>query len=316
MLREKKFLEMLPKRWKKLSSGKVRELYTDPRQEYVLMLTTDRISAFDTILSTSIPRKGEVLNMLNAFFLEKSRAVVQNWYLSSPSTRTMLGYYCKPIAVECIVRGYLSGHAWRLYAKGERKICDTKLAEDLFEHAKLKRPIFTPTTKSLAGDQDLSWRRCVEAGLLTKKLYDQLMNYAEQLYIWGAAYAAHRGLILVDAKYEFGLRKEKVYLIDELHTPDSARYFYTEDYLRYLQDPSQKPRQLSKEALRQQLLSCGEAGNAYTLSSSAAQVLSETYLNVYEQLTGSTCPSSQSSKSLAQHICAIIEPTTRNYKDI
>ena len=306
-MKDDHILDILPKGWKKLGSGKVRELYTDPKKEYLLMLTTDRISAFDQILPTPIPRKGEVLNRLNAFFLEKSQTIVKNWHLSTPSTHTMLGYYCRPIAIECIVRGYLSGHAWRLYKKGVRQISDAVLSEGLFEHARLEKPVLTPTTKSLVGDQDTNRRTCIEQKLVTEKLYDQLMYYAEKLYSWGAAYAAQRGLILVDAKYEFGLRAEEIYLIDELHTPDSARYFYTQDYLCYLRDPSQKPRQLSKEALRQQLLTSSKAGTSYRLSSFEAEALSSTYLLIYEQLTGTPCPSIQSSQSLAQHIHTTIQ---------
>lgn len=281
----------LPEGWSKLGSGKVRELYVHKEQALLLMLSTDRISAFDALLPQPIPYKGAVLNQLNAFFLEQAADILPTWMLTAPGPYLMLGHYLKPLPVECVVRGHLSGHAWRLYQAGVRKICEKSLPEGLYPHAALPEPLFTPTSKAKAGhtDQDLSEKEMIRKGLLTSAQLRQVKDYALALYRQGAAHASGHGLRLLDAKYEFGLRGQRLYLIDELHTPDAARYCYEKEYPSYCeaQEKGNKKaalRQLSKEALREQLLQNQSAGTAAQLTPEQVQELSKLYIDLYETL--------------------------------
>ena len=282
----------LPKEWTQIGSGKVRALYLHKEKEYLLSVTTDRISAFDVVLPQPIPYKGAVLNLLNAHFLEQAQQIVPQWMISCPAPQLMIGRYAEPLPVECIIRGHLSGHAWRIYKKGERMLFGTRLPEGLFEHAPLLHPIFTPSTKAKQGasDEYLSPEDLLEQTNLSLSQLQAIKAYAERLFAEGTSYAAHRGLRLMDAKYEFGLYRDTIYLIDELHTPDAARYCSEKDYQNYLEAHQRgqnlRLEQRSKEALRTYLLDRGQAGQAPTLSSEEIQQLSMLYTHIFEELIG------------------------------
>ena len=284
----------LPKGWKKINSGKVRELYVEEEKELLLTVTTDRISAFDAILPRPIPYKGAVLNLLNARFLRQAEEVIPHWMQSCPAPQLMIGRYAKPLAVECIVRGHLSGHAWRSYQAGERQLCGEILPKGLYEHAELPHPIFTPSTKAKAGrtDEYIRPSDILDRGLLSPLEFRSLRSYALSLYNRGVAYAKSRGLRLMDAKYEFGTYRDQIYLIDELHTPDAARYCEEQAYQSYLSThkrghTSSKTalKQLSKESLREYLLQRQQAGVAVSLPDSEVEQLSRLYVSMYEKLT-------------------------------
>ena len=294
--RNARFLDSLSKvyhykSWRPLGSGKVRELYVDKEEKLLLMHTTDRVSAFDKVLPQPIPHKGAVLNQLNEHFLKQAAEIVPTWMIGRFDAQLMLGHYVPPLPVECIVRGHLSGHAWRCYAAGERRICGQPLANGLYPHAELPEPIFTPTTKADIGekDQDLSIADILREGLLSKEQLQQLEAYSFALYAQGAAHAQEHGLRLLDAKYEFGLRGSEIYLIDELHTPDSARYCYEEEYQSHCsairQGEQPRLRQLSKEQLREHLLKTQQAGRAALLNPTYIAQLSKLYTDIYERLT-------------------------------
>ena len=279
----------LPKTWRKLPSGKVRELYVCEEKQLLLMLTTDRVSAFDRVLEPPIPYKGAVLNKLNAYF-QRAQSIVPRWMINCPGPQLMLGHYLQPFFVECVVRGHISGHAWRRYEAGVRHICGRSLPDGLYPHAELPEVLFTPTTKADVGkkDTDLSESDILSQGLLSKEQLRQLKDYSLQLYEVGAAHAKAHGLRLLDAKYEFGHRAKTIYLIDELHTPDSARYCCEKAYQAYAlarRKGKEVPplRQLSKEWLREQLLQ--QTSPTSSLSTKQVGRLSELYIDVYEKLT-------------------------------
>lgn len=269
--------------------GKVRDVYflADDR---LIVVTTDRISAFDVILPRPIPYKGTVLNQIAAYSLDATADIVPNWKLGVPDPMVTVGVCCKPLKVEVIVRGYLAGSAWREYAAGAREICGVKLPEGLRENQKLPHPIITPTTKADEGhDLNISREEIIRQGIVDAKMWEQVEQYALRLFERGSEMAAQRGLILVDTKYEFGLCNGEVMLIDEIHTPDSSRYFYADGYEeRFAKGEPQ--RQLSKEFVRQWLLDKGFSGKAGQqvpeMTDEFINSVSNRYIELYEHITG------------------------------
>ncbi|HPX04793.1 MAG TPA: phosphoribosylaminoimidazolesuccinocarboxamide synthase, partial [Tenuifilaceae bacterium] len=234
--------------------GKVRDVYTI-NNDILVMVATDRISAFDVILPKGIPFKGQVLNQIAAKFLDASQAIVPNWKISSPDPMVTIGHRCEPFPVEMIIRGYLTGSSWRSYKNGERELCGVSIPEGMREHQAFPKPIITPTTKAEQGahDENISREEIISSGLVSEEDYKQLEEYTYKLFELGSKIARERGLILVDTKYEFGKKDGKIYLIDEVHTPDSSRYFYLEGYEeRFAKGEAQ--RQLSKEFVREWLM--------------------------------------------------------------
>ncbi len=270
-------------------SGKVRDVYT-LANDIIVMIASDRISAFDHILPRTIPFKGQVLNQLAAHFLDATKDIVPNWLLEVPLPAVSVGYACTPIRVEMVIRGYLAGSAWRQYRDGSREICGNSLPEGLKKSQKLPQPIITPAIKSEAGhDIDIAPEDLKASGLISQKDYDALADYTRALYLRGTEMASQRGLILVDTKYEFGYYKGKIYLIDEVHTPDSSRYFIQEDYQEKM-ERGEEPRQLSKEFVREFLMEHGFQGREGELMpvmpDAFVEEISKRYINLYERLTG------------------------------
>ena len=238
--------------------GKVRDVYSFP--DKLVMIASDRISAFDVVLPRPIPFKGQVLNQTAAYFLKATVDIVPNWLLDTPDPNVSIGLKCEPYAVEMVVRGYLAGHAWRQYRDGHRTLCGVALPEGLRENDRLPTPIITPSTKAHEGhDEDISREEILSRGIVPESEYVQLEQYALALFARGTEMAAQQGLILVDTKYEFGNLDGKVYLIDEVHTPDSSRYFYANVYEQN-QQAGQPQKQLSKEFVREWLISNGFQG--------------------------------------------------------
>ncbi|HRI01889.1 MAG TPA: phosphoribosylaminoimidazolesuccinocarboxamide synthase [Saprospiraceae bacterium] len=275
------------KHQKNLYHGKVRDVYD--LGEHLLMITTDRISAFDCILPRPIPYKGQVLNLIAAHFLEKVKDIVPVWLQSLPDPNVSLGLKCEPIPIEFVVRGYLAGHAWRCYKKGE-SLCGLNFAPGLKESQKLDRPILSPTTKAAAGhDMDISYEQLIAQGIISKSLLDEIYAIAFSLFRRGTEMAAERDLILVDTKYEFGLVNGEIVLMDEIHTPDSSRYYIKTGYEERLAN-SEPQLQLSKEFVREWLMAHGFFGKEEDLMpempDSFVHEISERYLLLYEKLTG------------------------------
>ncbi len=277
------------KKQRDFGRGKVRDVY-NINDELLVLVASDRISAFDQVLPKPIPYKGQVLNQVASFFLDKTKDLVPNWKIAEPDPHVTIGLKCEPFAVEFVMRGYLAGHAWRLYNAGEREICGEKLPEGLRENDPLPTPILTPTTKAKSGhDQDISKDELIKLKILKKKDLDQLENYAQILFKAGQEHANSQNLILVDTKYEFGSRDGKIMLIDEIHTPDSSRYFYKETYDE-IQKKDQQQRQLSKEFVRKWLIENGFQGEPGQLipnmSDEFILTVTERYIELYEQITG------------------------------
>lgn len=273
-----------------LYHGKVRDVY-DIDDRYLVMVATDRISAFDVVLPKGIPYKGQVLNQIAAYFLDATSDIVPNWKVAVPDPMATVGLKCEPLKIEMIVRGYLAGSAARDYAAGEREICGVKLPEGLKENQKLPHPILTPTTKADAGhDENISREEIISRGIVPADVYEQVERYALALFERGSEMAARQGLILVDTKYEFGLKDGKVILIDEIHTPDSSRYFYADGYEERLAN-GEPQRQLSKEFVRQWLISNGFMGKAGQqvpeMTDEYCNEVSQRYIELYEHITGS-----------------------------
>lgn len=267
--------------------GKVRDVYYLDKQ--VLMVTTDRISAFDVILPRAIPYKGQVLNQIAFNFLIASSDIVPNWITSMPDPNVMLGFKCKPYPIEMVIRGYLAGHAWREYEAGRRTLCGVSLPEGLKENDPLPQPIITPATKAEEGhDEDISREEIIDRGIIPEDEYKLLEEYTYQLFEQGTRSAKDRGLILVDTKYEFGKFEDKIHLIDEVHTPDSSRYFYEDGY-QERQNKGEQQKQLSKEFVRQWLISEGfqgkEGQTVPTMTDEVVESISERYIELYEKLT-------------------------------
>jgi len=269
--------------------GKVRDVYTIDNK-YLAMVVTDRISAFDVVLPEPIPYKGQVLNQIAARFLEATADIVPNWVLSVPDPSVTIGRICEPFKVEMVIRGYLAGHAWREYSAGKRQVCGESLPEGLKENDILPEPIITPTTKASVGhDEDISKAEILKQNIVSADDYAKLEAYTKALFKRGTEIAAKQGLILVDTKYEFGKVGDVIYLIDEIHTPDSSRYFYKEGYEeRQQKDEPQK--QLSKEFVRKWLIENGFQGKdgqtVPVMTADIVKSISERYIELYEQIIG------------------------------
>lgn len=269
--------------------GKVRDVYTIDNQ-VMAMVVTDRISAFDVVLPEAIPFKGQVLNQIAAKFLAATKDIVPNWVIDVPDEMVTIGRICEPFKVEMVIRGYLAGHAWREYSAGKRSVCGVALPEGLKENDKLPTPIITPTTKAAVGhDEDISREDILAKGIVSLADYSQLENYTYALYERGTQMAAERGLILVDTKYEFGKVGNEIYLIDEIHTPDSSRYFYADGYAER-QHANEPQKQLSKEFVRKWLIENGFQGKdgqvVPAMTPDIVNAISERYIELYEQITG------------------------------
>ncbi len=269
--------------------GKVRDVYSIG-EKYLVMIASDRISAFDHVLPMPIPFKGQVLNQIAAKFLDDTAYIVKNWKLSSPDPHATVGLKCKPYAVEFVVRGYLAGHAWREYKAGKRTICGVELPKGLKQNDKLPQPILTPTTKAHNGhDMDISKEEIVAQKIIKKKELEELYKHSLALFNHGSEHAKNQRLILVDTKYEFGKLGDDIVLIDEIHTPDSSRYFYEDTYTE-IQEKDQNQRQLSKEFVRQWLIENdfqGLEGQVIpNMSLDYVRSVSERYIELYEQITG------------------------------
>lgn len=269
--------------------GKVRDVYVIDNK-LMVMVVSDRVSAFDVILPRPIPYKGQVLNQLAAYFLEATRDICSNWMIEVPDANATIGVLCKPYKVEMVIRGYLSGHAWREYAAGKRIICGVPMPDGLRENDPFPEPIITPTTKSDHGhDVDISAEDIIRQGIVQESEYRQLEQYTRALYARGSKMAREKGLILVDTKYEFGWANNRVFVMDEIHTPDSSRYIYLEGY-EERQRLGQPQRQLSKEFLRQWLITNGfqglEGQNVPDFPDAFVQEVSERYIELYQKITG------------------------------
>ena len=268
--------------------GKVRDVYYFG--DRMAMVASDRISAFDVILPRAIPDKGRVLNQIAAFNLNATKHLVPNWVMSTPDPNVTIGFKCEPFAVEMVVRGYLAGHAWREYKAGKRSVCGVALPEGLTENDKLPQPIITPTTKAHVGhDEDISREEILSRGIVSESDYKTLEEYTFKLFQKGTELAAERGLILVDTKYEFGKHQGKIYLIDEVHTPDSSRYFYAEGY-EARQKAGEPQKQLSKEFVRQWLIENGFQGKdgqqIPEMTDEIVNSISARYKELYQQVRG------------------------------
>lgn len=275
---------------KKVYNGKVRDVYT-VKNDLLVMIATDRISAFDVVLPKGIPFKGQMLNQIAAKFLDATSDIVPNWKLATPDPMVSVGLRCEGFPVEMIVRGYLCGSAWRAYQKGIREICGVKIPDGMRENQRFDQPIITPTTKAEYGlhDEDISREEILSQGLVSAEDYALLEKYTMGLFLRGTEMAAERGLILVDTKYEFGKRDGKIYLIDEIHTPDSSRYFYADGYQEKF-DKGEAQKQLSKEFVREWLMDNGfqgkEGQQVPEMTDAIVAGISERYIELYENITG------------------------------
>lgn len=269
--------------------GKVRDVY-NIADKVLVMVVSDRISAFDVVLPKGIPFKGQILNKIAAKFLDATADIVPNWKISTPDPMVTLGKRCVPLKLEVIVRGYLAGSAWREYQAGARKLCGVKLPEGMKENDKFPTPIITPTTKADEGhDENISKEEAIAKGIVSREDYELLEKYALALFQRGSEIAAKRGLILVDTKYEFGKDGDRIILIDEIHTPDSSRYFYADGY-EEKQRKGEKQRQLSKEFVREWLMENGfqgkEGQKVPEMTPEIVEKISERYMELYEHITG------------------------------
>jgi len=289
--------------------GKVRDVYT-LKNDLVVMVASDRISAFDHVLPKGIPFKGQVLNQVATMFLDATKDIVPNWLLATPDPSVAVGLACEPIRVEMVIRGYLAGHAAREYAAGKRMICGVEMPEGLKENDRFPEPIITPASKAEEGhDEDISREEIIQKDLVPEAIYLQMENYTRALFQRGTEIAAKRGLILVDTKYEFGLLNDKVILIDEIHTPDSSRYFYLEGYEeRQIKGEPQK--QLSKEFVRQWLMENGfqglEGQTMPDMPDEFVQTITDRYIELYERISGNTFVKAETS-DIANRIQSNVE---------
>ncbi|HBG86720.1 MAG TPA: phosphoribosylaminoimidazolesuccinocarboxamide synthase [Marinilabiliaceae bacterium] len=276
-------------RQKSLYKGKVRDVY-NINDDYLVMVVSDRISAFDVVLPKGIPYKGQVLNQIAGKFLDATADIVPNWKIAMPDPMVTVGYLCEPFKVEMVIRGYLSGHAWREYKAGKRLLCGVEMADGMLENQKFAEPIISPTTKADHGhDEDISREEIIAKGLVEEEDYLMMEKYTRELFRRGTEMADKMGLILVDTKYEFGKKDGKIYLIDEIHTPDSSRYFYKDGYTDRLVK-GEEQRQLSKEFVRQWLIAKGFQGNegqvVPEMDEAFVNSVSERYIELYEKITG------------------------------
>lgn len=276
---------------KSVYHGKVREVYAI-NDELLVMIATDRLSAFDVVMPKGIPYKGQILNQIATKFMAQTQDIVPNWLIATPDPNVAVGHLCTPFKVEMVIRGYLSGHAGREYAAGKRILCGVAMPDGMKENDKFPEPIITPATKADNGahDEDISKEDIIAKGIVSEEDYIQLENYTRALFQRGTEIAAKRGLILVDTKYEFGKTKDgKIVLIDEIHTPDSSRYFYAEGY-EQRQEKGEAQKQLSKEFVRQWLISQGfqgkEGQEVPFMSDEYIESISERYIELYENIMG------------------------------
>lgn len=270
-------------------TGKVRDVY-DIDGKYLVMVVTDRISAFDVVLPEGIPYKGQVLNQIAAKFLDATADIIPNWKIAVPDPMVTVGHKCEPFKVEMVVRGYLSGHAWREYREGKRTICGVPMPDGMVENQKFPHPIITPTSKASEGhDEDISKEEIIASGLVGREDYEQLEKYTLAIFERGTRMAAEKGLILVDTKYEFGKKDGVIYLMDEIHTPDSSRYFYADGYEERLAK-GEKQRQLSKEFVREWLMANGfqgkEGQKVPEMTPDIVNGITDRYIELYEHITG------------------------------
>ena len=268
--------------------GKVRDVYD--LGEYLMMVVTDRVSAFDVVLPEGIPFKGQILNQIAAKFLDATADILPNWKIAVPDPMVTIGHRCEPFKVEMVIRGYLTGHAWREYRDGKRSLCGVPLPEGMVENQKFPEPIITPTTKASEGhDEDISKEEIIASGLVGREDYEQLEKYTLALFQRGTEIAAKQGLILVDTKYEFGKKDGKIYLMDEIHTPDSSRYFYLEGY-EERQARGERQKQLSKEFVREWLMAGGfqgkEGQKVPEMTPEIVNGITDRYIELYEHITG------------------------------
>ncbi len=290
--------------------GKVRDVYTI-RQDKLVMVATDRISAFDHILPRPIPFKGQVLNQTAAHFLEATKDIVPNWVEAFPDPRVAVGKQCEPFKVEMVIRGYLAGHAWREYKAGKRQVSGAPMPEGMQESDPFPEPIITPATKAESGhDEDISREEIIRQGLVGEDDYLQLEAYTRALFERGTEMAARQGLILVDTKYEFGKVGDTIYLIDEIHTPDSSRYFYADGYAQR-QKTGERQQQLSKEFVREWLMDNGfqglEGQTMPNMPDDFVEMVSKRYIALYEKVTGQTfVPSYNDLSTIENHIKAVL----------
>jgi phosphoribosylaminoimidazole-succinocarboxamide synthase len=271
------------------SRGSVRDIYTIDN-EYLVMVVTDRISAFDVLLPVAIPYKGQVLSRIASYFLEQTQDIVPNWFVTSPDPNVVVGRLCDPYKIEMVIRGYLVGHAWREYEAGKRTLCGVRLPDGLSENDKFPEPLITPATHAEVGhDEDISGEEIVARGIVPEDDYAEMAELTRLLYARGSEMAARNGLILVDTKYEFGRRDGRLCLIDEVHTPDSSRYFYLEGF-EERRERGERPRQLSKEFVREWLIARGfqglEGQEVPEFPAEFVDEVSERYIELYQKLTG------------------------------
>lgn len=288
---------------KSVYHGKVRDVYNIDDQ-YLVMVVSDRISAFDVVLPKGIPYKGQVLNQIADKFLDATSDIVPNWKIASPDPMVTIGHFVETYPVEMVVRGYLTGHAWREYKSGKREICGIPMPEGMKEHQRFPNPIITPTTKAHEGhDEDISKDEIIKQGLVTKSEYEQLEKYTLALFKRGTEIAEKMGLILVDTKYEFGKKDGKIFLIDEIHTPDSSRYFYLEGYQKR-QDRGENQKQLSKEFVREWLMENSfqgkEGQEVPDMPASFVDLVSERYIELFENITGDKFIKADASEVIAR----------------
>jgi phosphoribosylaminoimidazole-succinocarboxamide synthase len=274
---------------KSLYTGKVRDVY-NISDDYLIMVVSDRISAFDVVLPRGIPYKGQVLNQIASKFLDATSDIVPNWKIASPDPNVTVGHMAEPVKVEMVIRGYVTGHAWREYRDGKRTLCGVPMPDGLREHDPFPEPIITPTTKAAEGhDEDISREEILARGVVSEEDYSLMEKYTRALFQRGTEMAAEKGLILVDTKYEFGKKDGKVLLIDEIHTPDSSRYFYADGY-EERQSRGEQQKQLSKEFVRQWLIGNGFQGKqgqtVPVMPDSFVEEVSERYIELYENITG------------------------------
>jgi phosphoribosylaminoimidazole-succinocarboxamide synthase len=291
--------------------GKVRDVY-NIADKLLVMVACDRISAFDVVLKRAIPYKGQVLNEIASYFLDMASAQVPNWKMDCPDPNVTVGHYCKPYKIEMVIRGYLSGHAWREYREGKRMLCGEKMPDGLRENDPFPKPIITPTIKATQGhDEDITKDEIIKQNLVSAEEYEQIEAYTNTLFKIGSEAAHKQNLVLVDTKYEFGNKDGKILLIDEIHTPDSSRYFYKETY-DDIQRKDQQQRQLSKEFVRQWLIENGFQGQEGqiqpVMTDEFVESVTNRYIELFEHITGKKFV-----KSDYEHIEARIEKNTNQY---
>ena len=283
--------------------GKVRDVYS-VEGDYLVMVVSDRISAFDVVLPKGIPFKGHVLNQIAAKFLDATADILPNWKIAVPYPMVTVGHKCEPFKVEMVIRGYLSGHAWREYKAGKRTICGVAMPDGMVENQKFPEPIITPTTKADEGhDEDISKEEIIAKGIVSREDYEQLEAYTRAIFQRGTEIAAKMGLILVDTKYEFGKKNGQIYLMDEIHTPDSSRYFYADGYEERLAR-GEHQKQLSKEFVREWLMANGfqglEGQQVPEMTEEIVAGITERYIELYENITGEPFVKAESEDVLAR----------------